>query len=286
MEKNNSIDDLINNYYIEDNFLIKEYSLNNSNICYIFFSSLGIYKHNDIDGLLYIHEHDKYEWKSLCENKTIIKHCKRIIFIRDIKKQFYLDGINKRINTIKKLALFLKKETNGLDVYLVGSSAGGYAAYIISNYLDNVKRIYSLGGVVDLKEHSTFLERQDINKHIDVDDLVTSINQKAFVIHCYGFNNQESLRGVAVLSRIIDGNKALFIPLNSKDHAPRPSGHDLIKLLTCTDEHLYSIKKQIIRKKSITFFRFSIINLGFFRAIIYGIKKFLKGFINKDGKKD
>lgn len=273
-----TIDELVQLYYKDDNFLINHCS-SNSNICCIFFSSLGLYKYNDINDLKRVHDTDRYEWKSICDSKAVRSHYKKIIFVRDIGKVFYLQGINERINSINKLASFLIKETNGMKVYCVGSSAGGYIAYIISNYLKNVERIYSIGGVVDLNEHSTYLEYKKKNKNFHPIEVISAINKDSYVIHFCGSRNTESKRGVPIIKSISNQNKCIIIPLKSKEHAPRPSGADLIKLLVCDDRYLDKMSKKVSNKEEIGFYQFSVINIGFFRATSNIIRKKIRNLI-------
>ena len=266
-----TFDKLMDSYRNDDNYLIKE-SNKDSNICYVFFSSHGLYKeNNNINVLKNVHDTNRYEWLSLFENQKISKNCKKAIFVRDIKKIFYIEGINTRINSLENLALFLKKETEGMDVYLVGSSSGGYAAYIVSGYLNNVKRIYSFGGVVDLNEHTTYLEYLKTYKNRNVVEVVNSVKQNAFTIHFCGSQNKESLNGINTIQRLIPDDRLAIVPLKSIEHAPRPTGRDLIKLLTCSDKHLLKIKRKTSGKEEISNFSFSIINIGFLRAVLYKI---------------
>lgn len=266
-------DELMDIYRNEDNFIIKE-SNKHSNNCFVFFSSHGLYKENEnIEVLKNIHDTDRYEWLSLFSNHKVARCCKKAIFVRDIKKIFYLEGINNRVDSITKLAMFLKKETEGMDVYLIGSSAGGYAAYIISNYLQNVKRIYSLGGILDLNEHSTYLDYLKSHSSIGIKDVVDSINEESFIVHFCGSQNVESQRSIKILRSCLSSKKCAIVPLKSKGHAPRPSGDDLIKLLTCTDAHLEKIKKKTNGKEEISNYYFSIINIGFFSATLKKIAK-------------
>ncbi len=118
----------------------------NSNLCAIYFSSNEIYYPNTLKSFEYsIIERDKYEWK---RNRLPIagKH----IFIRDIRKQWYIGGINSKLDTPSKLADFLKKETEGYTVYTIGSSAGGFAAILFGSLLQ-VKRVYAFNSQLNLK---------------------------------------------------------------------------------------------------------------------------------------
>lgn len=75
----------------------------------------------------------------------------KIIFIRDIYKQYYVNGINCEINTIDKLCEFLKKETEGMRIIICGTSSGGYIATILGIYL-NAELVFNFGGAWSLEE--------------------------------------------------------------------------------------------------------------------------------------
>jgi hypothetical protein len=56
-----------------------------------------------------------------------------IIFIKDISKSWYLNGINSSINDVSKLTKFLLNEVNKIepkDIIFVGNSMGGFAAIL------------------------------------------------------------------------------------------------------------------------------------------------------------
>ncbi len=118
--------EIVKKAYLElDNYRI-EYSDNNqaSDYCAIYFSSHDIYfPNNDASFNNSIFLKDHYEWCH-CRIQKALKH----IFLRDVHKQWFLSGINAKINSAEKLLAFLKSETDGMKVITIGSSAGGYAA--------------------------------------------------------------------------------------------------------------------------------------------------------------
>ena len=142
-----------------DNYCI-EYnnSVNcDANLCIIYFSSNEIYHPNTLKSFEYsIIERDKYEWK-----KNRHAAAKKHIFIRDIRKQWYIGGINSKLDTPLKLAEFLKSETKGYKVYTIGSSAGGFAAILFSSLLD-VNRVYAFNAQLNLK-----VTMQNSNSFVD-----------------------------------------------------------------------------------------------------------------------
>lgn len=151
---------------------------NDSDICIIFFSSNGVYYPNEPEVFekIIINE-DRYEWENLAN--TVSSKVKKIFFLRDVFKNFYITGINKDINCIDGIVDFLKKHTENLNVYTVGSSAGGYAATIVGMKL-NAKKIFSFSGQFDiskeniinyplielLRNEKTFSKYYDLKPHL------------------------------------------------------------------------------------------------------------------------
>jgi len=109
--------------------------------CVLYFSSNNIYHPNSKDSFRSsIIDKDKYEWYN-----TRIENGVKHIFLRDIQKQWYLKGINSKLNSIEKVLKFLKKETLGYSVITIGSSAGGYAAVLFGSLL-NAEKILTFNG--------------------------------------------------------------------------------------------------------------------------------------------
>jgi len=113
----------------------------------IYFSSNGIYFPNEEKEFREkILNQNRYEWK-----KNKISSCHKHIFIRDINKQWYLNGINKNINDVEKITEFLKKEIEGYNyIITVGVSSGGFASMLFGMKL-NANKIFSFNGQFDLE---------------------------------------------------------------------------------------------------------------------------------------
>lgn len=132
-------------YQNQENYKI-EYSVGiPKEYCIIYFSSNNIYFPN-IDQIIHkeIIVKNKFEWY-----KTRVHYGYKHIFIRDIQKQWYLGGINSRINTPQRLLSFLKKETKGFRIIMIGSSAGGFASVIYGQLL-NAEKIYTFNGQFEI----------------------------------------------------------------------------------------------------------------------------------------
>jgi len=138
---------IVKNIYNQSpNYLIEYDEKGDKNICAIYFSSNNIYFPNTEDIFKKrIIERNFFEWYKCRINKAS-KH----IFIRDLFKQWYLQGINKNINSPTRLREFLEKETYGYQTIMIGSSAGGYAAVLYGSIL-KAKKIITFNPQFEIK---------------------------------------------------------------------------------------------------------------------------------------
>lgn len=114
-------------------------------ICVIYFSSNEIYYPNTSAAFKHsVIEKDRYEW-----SRNKFQNAKKHIFIRDIRKQWYIGGINTSLNSIPKLFEFLCEQIIGYKVYVIGSSAGGFAAILFGSLL-NADRVYAFNAQMNL----------------------------------------------------------------------------------------------------------------------------------------
>lgn len=128
-----------------DNYLIVDDPECKSDLCVIYFSSNDLYFPNNEASFKHtVLDANRFEW---VRNK--FKNASRHIFIRDIQKQWYLGGINARLNSVEKVFDWLKSQTLGYRVFTVGSSAGGYAG-LLFGYMLNAERVYSFNPQLSL----------------------------------------------------------------------------------------------------------------------------------------
>lgn len=131
--------EIIRDAFEKDNYLIVyNEQCEDRTLCAIYFSSNDIYFPNSEEVFRKrIVEKDFYELYN-----TRVSSAYKHIFVRDIKKQWYISGINSRIHSPELLLAFLKAETEGFSVITVGSSAGGYAAVLYGSWLSAI-RVFS-----------------------------------------------------------------------------------------------------------------------------------------------
>ena len=112
--------------YDLDNYMIIQKK--NDGVCVIYCSSNDIWYPNERDVFeKRIFVENRFEWENIR-----YQNAGKEIFVRDIYKSWYVTGINSRIDSMDKLLDWLRKETEGYEIVVVGSSAGGYLASIIS----------------------------------------------------------------------------------------------------------------------------------------------------------
>lgn len=157
--------DVMKKYYKErDNYKI-EYNDDetcDNKLCVIYFSSNGIYPQNTISEFeKSIIIGDNYEWF-----KTRIDNAKKHIFLRDIFKCWYANGINYKYNNIDEVVKFLKKETRDFKTICIGSSAGGYMASLVgallkSEYVIAFSPQFSIRNLI-VKSDANYIELKEI----------------------------------------------------------------------------------------------------------------------------
>lgn len=128
-----------------DNIKVVDVSDEASNLCVVYFSSNELYYPNTEYAFRNtIEKRDKYEWIN-----TKYPGAKRHIFIRDIQKQWYLEGVSVKNNTPELLANQLNQLCYGYTVYTIGSSAGGFAALLFGSMI-KATRVYAFNAQLDL----------------------------------------------------------------------------------------------------------------------------------------
>lgn len=139
--------------YNRDNYKIIT-GTNDSSDVYIFFSSNGLYFPNTEKALRdAVFINDRYEWEYSFANLQI--PFRKAIFVRDVQKTWYCEGISVKHPTIKAVVSLLKEIIpDNCDITCVGNSAGGYAA-ILFGHLLCAKRIFNISGGIDISVRAT-----------------------------------------------------------------------------------------------------------------------------------
>ncbi len=148
------------------------------NRCYIFFSSNGLYFPNTQEEFEEkIFRKNRYEWKYIVSQSRICQKASRIIYVRDIYKQWYSYGINENLNTIEKTLDFLKELTKGYEVITVGSSAGGYMAALTALVLE-AKFCIDFSGQYDVRPNIE-------NRYMELSKLMQEMKSPCNIFYFY-----------------------------------------------------------------------------------------------------
>lgn len=153
-----------NIYKTNQNFIIKETN-RKSKICIIFFSGNGLYFPNEeaefFDKII---KNNRYEWQNISNDKVFEKKAGKIIFVRDVHKQWYVEGISEEYNSVDKTVQLLKSLTDGYEIVTVGNSAGGYAAVLFGCLL-NAEKVFTISGQFFFTNKEVFETEKLLIKH-------------------------------------------------------------------------------------------------------------------------
>lgn len=266
-EKNLSITSgaIFEKAYSIDNYLI-EYSINQSDICAIYVSSSGIYYPNNEKELEQrVLKDNYYEWYTK-RFEEAYKH----IFIRDVAKQFYINGINEKLCTVDSIIDFLRKETDKYKIYVIGSSAGGYLATLLGGVLC-AEKIFVFSGYFDLnivdKEIWYYIERYAKDKVKSKWYSIVNILDEYQGKMLY-FYPMQLLGDVLQSERIIENPHIMKIPVNSNVHGVPISSAFLYAVMNKPiDDNL------IIQIRGKTSKQINIIYFGIFKSLCIGIEE-------------
>lgn len=222
--------------YEKDNYQCMDTGIE-SNMCYIFFSSNGLYYPDTREVFEeQIFKKDRYEWKWVVKNSQIMNKAGRIIYIRDIYKEWYSKGINKKVNTIEKTLELLEQLAEGYQIITVGSSAGGYMATLAAIKLNAAFCINFSGQYLISDELD--------NPYYALPDLLREYKGKVFYfVPAYCENDKIQYKLVEDVQCI----KAFFF--NENKHAATMLTGNMSYIIDRTEEELLHIYKHYISRK-------------------------------------
>ena len=232
--------------------------------CIIFFSGNGIFFPDTIEEFKKTIEiRNRYEWEQISKNVN----AKKLIFMRDLKKNWYQKGINIKINNINKIVLFLKKETKKFpEIVLIGSSAGGYLASVIGNY---IKRAYviNFAGQVDLTYEGLVLKNKKYQ----------NISRKMKNSEIFYFFSNKNKNDLIHYNLIKKNNNIKFFKFDSNVHGPAVNYLVLKKIINMS---LFELKQLSKKNKSlINPIRFSFSLINPFNLMFFMIFKIIRKYI-------
>lgn len=202
-----------------DNYKVK--TLNKeSDLILIFFSGNGLYFPNT-EAILRrtIIENDRYEWEHISNREIYTKLCYKIIYVRDVYKQWYVNGISSKYSSITDTANLLIELTRNKRVYTIGNSAGGYAAIIFGSLL-KADKIFSFSG-------QFYFTEEDINKQYLLKANKSDKTRNIFYDTCNFFNEHSQIyyffpnksnEDLKQFQHIKPNDRLYFYKIKSKKH--------------------------------------------------------------------
>ena len=225
-----------------ENYLIIDRPHNKGNKCLLIFSSNGL---DDSD------DRNKYEFMNICSSRRIIKFFKRIIFVKDSYFHFYIDGINNNVNCISKLIILLNDLTQGYSVYTAGYSSGGYMALVCGIYMDNVDRVVSLGGIINVLDwHGSYCNynfadcdavkkaSNDQRQYFDLSNRLNCLRAHSYFVYAGGAKSDQPM--INSVKRI-KNNKTHVLIFNTSKHGHYNWSYDYKYLFTFSHNKLDKI---------------------------------------------
>ncbi|AEF85538.1 hypothetical protein TREPR_2379 [Treponema primitia ZAS-2] len=231
--------------YQADN--IKIINLNNHSYkCLLLCSGNGLYYPNTNEEYTNkIRKQDRYEWEHIAKNKLIRRNFSKIIFIRDIYKQWYVTGINSKLNCIDKVVEYLKKETENFKVIVAGSSAGGYAAVLIGILLNayriiNVSGQYNLWPIVNIYPLlDKYKNKAFKSKYYNLREILK--NSHVLILYFFPIKCKDDIEQY---NYIKDDKNILFFKIDSDQHGTGINGAQYPYFFICKDKKVKKIYKR------------------------------------------
>ncbi len=207
-------------YESDKNFFIRDTNAKSKN-CIVCFSGNGLYYPDEeacfIETVI---NKNRYEWQNITKSKKIEQRVSRFIFLRDVHKQWYVEGINKTVDTVDKVFDLLRELTIGYEVITVGNSAGGYAAVLFGCLL-GAKKIFCVSGQFFFSEEILNVCRlvrlhkneEKYSKYYDLRSLVSSYSGfLIYIFPCYSDIDIQQWKHISDLKNVI------AIRINSDSH--------------------------------------------------------------------
>lgn len=265
--------ELVKKTYLEfENIKVVDESDSTSNLCVIYFSSNELYYPNTEYAFQNtIGKRDKYEWVN-----TKYPGAKRHIFVRDVQKQWYMEGVSVKNNTPELLANQLIELSKGFTIYALGSSAGGFAALLFGSMI-KAKRVYAFNAQLDLnsiiKDSNAFVD--PILYKYRHDELRTKYYQVSnfLTAHTKYFYFQSAKSEMDIVQYTICSKKSLLkkIEFSTSNHGFPFLRHNLLFVLELSENELEEMSKYKLNP-----FVFSIKVDGFWKAFYLTSKAVIK----------
>ncbi len=242
---------------------------NGKNRCYIFFSSHGLYFPNTQEEFEEkIFRKNRYEWKYVVSQSGIFDKAGRIIYVRDIYKQWYSYGINENLNTIEKTLDFLKELTKGYEVITVGSSAGGYMAALTALILE-AKFCIDFSGQYDVRPNIE-------NRYTELSKLLQEMKNPCNIFYFYPKYSPDD---VEQYGRVKKNPCIKAFAFGEKNHAATMFAGNMSYIIDREEEELLELFHRY-EEKIVNKFPFLFQTVPFRKAVVIMIRE-IKAFLKR-----
>lgn len=260
------------------NYEIYDFEEEDDDRCFIYFTSNAVYSPNTREAFdKRLVQGDRYDWK-----KNIVRPSKKAIFLRDVLKTWYIEGINSEINSIEKIADFLSEETRGLKLTFIGSSAGGYAATLFGCLLQG-ERIFNFSGQMSLHKHIEpeniraehpllvkYENRAEVNRFYSLKPYIQNCSTPIFYFYpalCdLDIPQAEEVAGLGSVYRFA---------FNTQSHSKTCYNINFLDLFNKDNKELIDLHDKY-RNKLINSFDFSLKVSGYRKTLSYALEKIRK----------
>ncbi len=234
--------EIVKMVYNQDNYKVI-YTGSKSHKAIVFFSGNGIYYPNTEDEFRkQIIQNDRYEWVNISKSKRIREYYSVIILVRDIWKQWYVNGINSKYDSVEKVVEFIKQLTKGYVVTTCGNSAGGYMATLVGCSI-GAERIFSLSTQFYIKdvENGPLIEQNINNREKSIwMDISRMFADYDGVFYFYPVKSDYD---IVQFERVKDTGFYIF-GLDEEQHDLNIRGICYVYLLTTNNEKLLDLNKK------------------------------------------
>jgi hypothetical protein len=276
------IPEMMDVYANHKNYEIMDLNKNDDR-CIIYFSSNGLYHPDNSETFnKVVIQKNRFEWK-----RNILLSANKVIFLRDVTKQWYLEGINANLNTIEKLAAFLTEKAHNLKVTCVGSSAGGYAAVLFGCLL-NASRVLNFSGQYSLLDflqteegralNPTLVKYENIQayrKYYSITDYIRKSNTPIF----YFFPARSAWDDAQ--SKLVKNIDNIYeFKFNSETHGSTCFEVNLLDVIAQSNEKTRQLH-HYYKDSLISPFSFSVRTSGLTKSLIYKAKLKTKSLLSK-----
>ena len=287
--KSESLNSAIEESYVKfENYKIKIFDESKDTV-YIYFSSNGLYFPDEINVFRHtIFERNYFEWENLSNHSVVASNTNKAIFVRDVWKSWYVNGINAQLNTQDKLADFLKTICERKKIVTVGVSAGATAA-ILFGCLLKADRIVAFSPQIDLHLSneqgaiSCFDEiagDEILSKYLDLRPLIETYTGNLICVFPNG-----NFKDNSQYSLISDNPNIKFFVCKSKSHGVVLYPESIAILIGGSDDDIISLYEyfkihkcspsRVLMKTNGRIFTYKYISKSFVKKVVRKIKKYL-----------